>query len=149
MLLKFSINSSLIAIMTVLLSFSACKNKATEASASEQPVYQSPEFQDFYKRFSTDSVYQLEHVVFPLEGMRAPVDTADVTDPDFRWKMEDWVIHKPYDDANGTFIREFNSINGVVIEKISDNSGTFSMERRFGKLSSGWHLIYYRELGKY
>jgi len=50
---------------------------------------------------------------------------------------------------NGTYIREFIDIPGIVSERISDESGQYSMERRFGKLSSGWHLIYYREMGRY
>jgi hypothetical protein len=149
--MQLKINFSRYFVVLFILSFAilSCRNKADTVESGDQPVFETKEFQDFYKQFGADSAFQMEHVVFPLEGMKAPADTTTMADQDFRWQMEDWVIHRPYDDSNGTFNREFKSINGVVIEKIYDNSGTFTMERRFGKLSSGWHLIYYRELGRY
>lgn len=58
-------------------------------------------------------------------------------------------ISKEFDDMNGAFTREFYNLNGVIVEKIADKSENFTMERRFGNLSSGWHLIYYREMGLY
>lgn len=143
------IKLTLLMILAVILFETSCRNNTTKQPVEETPLYQSAEFMDFYKKFNSDSVYQMEHIVFPLEGIKAPGDTTTVIDPDFRWKQEEWILHKPFDDANGTFVREFNAAGGVVVEKIADNSGTFTMERRFGKLSSGWHLIYYRELGRY
>lgn len=139
-------------IFILCIQLFACKSKTKDEPALEPEqasVYESAEFQDFYQKFSTDSVFQMEHVVFPLEGMRSPKDSLDIIDPNFRWQQDSWKIHKPYDDMNGTYIREFIDIPGIVSERISDESGQYSMERRFGKLSSGWHLIYYREMGRY
>ena len=127
----------------------SCKNKGKVASDDNAALYDSKEFQAFYERFSTDSLYQMQHIVFPLEGIRSLKDTLDVIDPDFKWQEDTWVIHGSFDDLNGQFTREFLSMKGIVIERISDKSGTFSMERRFGLLSSGWYLIYYREMGRY
>ncbi len=127
----------------------SCKNKGKSTSDEDVALHDSKEFKVFYDRFSTDSLYQMQHIIFPLEGIRSPKDSLDVIDPDFKWQEETWVIHGPFDDLNGQFTREFLSMKGIVIERILDNSGTFSMERRFGHLSSGWHLIYYREMGRY
>lgn len=114
----------------------------------EIPLYETQEFQDFYQRFGKDSVFQMEHIVFPLEGLKSPTDST-IVDPDtFRWNADDWVLHGPYDDATD-YSREFIAVGGIVFEKIADPTATFTMERRFAKLSSGWNLIYYRELGKY
>jgi hypothetical protein len=135
-------------ICLLTLGIWACRQEKS-LSHTAVPTYQSTEFLEFYKKFSTDSIFQLEHTVFPLEGMKAPLDSLDTPDPDFKWQMEEWVIQKEYDDVNGSFTREFFDMNGMVMEIISDLSGQFTMERRFAKLSSGWHLIYYRELGKY
>ena len=143
--LRFTITFSLI-----FLTFFACKNKeTTQLESSNVPVYQTEEFMAFYDKFSTDSSFQLDHTVFPLEGMKAQTDSLDIPDPDFRWQKESWILHKPYDDMDGTFSREMLDLNGLVIERISDQSGKYTMERRFGKVSSGWHLIYYREMGIY
>jgi len=138
------------ASLLVIVSFAAsCSNKSGNNAQNELPVYESEEFKDFYDKFGKDSLFQLEHTVFPLEGMRRPLDSLDVADPSFRWEKEDWVMHKTYDDMEGTFSREFIDMGGLVIERISDESGKYTMERRFGKLSDGWNLIYYRELGVY
>jgi len=128
----------------------ACKNKEKPNDDEPKvPTYDTPEFKDFYEKFSSDSIFQLDHTVFPLEGMKRLEDSLDEPNTDFRWQKENWVLHKPYDDMDGTFSREMLDLNGLVIERISDPSGKYSMERRFGKLSSGWHLIYYREMGMY
>jgi hypothetical protein len=142
----------LLIIATLSLWHIGCKNeKSTESkdNSNVSMINESKEFENFYQKFSTDSVFQLEHTVFPLEGIRSPKDSLDKPDPNFRWTRDNWVIHHSFDDANGTFSREFVEMPGLVSEIISDQSGQFSMERRFGKLSSGWHLIYYREMGKY
>ena len=127
-----------------------CKNKASEMEERSTPLYETREFLDFYEKFSTDSTFQMEHVVFPLDGMRAPENESDTTALSYQWQKEDWIIHTDFDDANGTFTKEMMDLAGkMVIEIISDESGTFSMERRFAKLSDGWNLIYYKEMGKY
>ncbi|MBK8518471.1 MAG: hypothetical protein IPL55_19950 [Saprospiraceae bacterium] len=128
--------------------FFSC-NMEKKSTNSIIPAYDTDEFKNFYQHFSTDSIFQLEHVVFPLEGVKAPVDSLDIPDPNFRWNQEDWILQREYDDMEGTFSREFIDLHGLVIERISDASGKYSMERRFGKLSAGWHLIYYREMGMY
>ena len=138
--------------ITALIGFYMCKQKAKEEITADTriPMYETIEFKQFYDAFSTDSAYQMDHIVFPLEGSRRLKDSLDKVSPDFRWQKENWVLHKEYDDMNGTFSREMLDLSGsIVIERISDNSGKYSMERRFGKLSSGWHLIYYKEMGMY
>ena len=127
----------------------SCKNKVENEKDENAGMYETKEFKDFYERFGTDSVYQMQHVVFPLEGIRAMRDSLDIPDPNFKWQEDKWIVHGLFDDMNGTFIREFLSMKGIVIEKITDQSGTFTMERRFAKLASGWNLIYYREMGRY
>ncbi len=148
--LKYNHTGKLVVFAILLFGLWACKNQSASAPESGAvPTYETEEFKNFYEKFGKDSAFQMAHIVFPLEGMQGPKDTLEVPDPNFRWKQEDWVIHKPYDDMNGTFTREILDIKGIVIERISDQSGKYTMERRFGKLSSGWHMIYYRELGMY
>lgn len=138
-----------IVIACLMLGLIACKNKQYVESDEDVALYDTKEFLSFYERFSTDSLFQMQHIIFPLEGIRSLQDSLDVVGPDFKWEEDTWVVHGPFDDMNGQFNREFLSMKGIVIEKISDQSGSFSMERRFGRLSSGWYLIYYREMGKY
>ncbi|MBK9255033.1 MAG: hypothetical protein IPM42_06055 [Saprospiraceae bacterium] len=126
----------------------SCRQKvASTDDAKGTPVYMTEEFLTFIDKFSTDSLFQMEHILFPLEGKPAMKDSLDVIPDDFRWQKEDWTIHRPYDDMNGTFTRELVDFNGIVMEIISDTSGKYSMERRFSKLDDEWHLIYYKSMG--
>lgn len=137
-------------IFAIVVLLFSCKSKPSEENPGEIPLYETQEFIDFYKKFSSDSFYQMEHVVFPLEGIRAPQDGNDTLGLAYQWQREDWKIHGEFDDAEGTFSKEMIDLAGkMVIEIISDESGLFSMERRFAKLSDGWNLIYYKEMGKY
>jgi hypothetical protein len=138
----------------MLLMVVHCKKKdaTTEselaAIAEAKAMYNDADFKAFYDRFGKDSVFQMEHITFPLEGKRRLLDSLDVVPDSFRWERRNWILHKTYDENNESFLRSWADIGGrIVVEKIQDNSGRYTMERRFGKLSSGWHLIYYEEMG--
>ncbi|MFZ1706003.1 MAG: hypothetical protein WAT79_16780 [Saprospiraceae bacterium] len=137
-------------ILIVGLTLFSCKSKSGDDGKVETPLFETKEFMEFYDRFSKDSVFQMEHIVFPLEGIRSPRDESDTLSLNHLWQKEDWFIHGKFDDANGTFSVEMFDLAGkMVIEVISDESGSYSMERRFAKLSDGWNLIFYKEMGKY
>jgi hypothetical protein len=128
--------------MSLLLIIGCCsckseKEKITGVIDDEMPS----DFLPFYQTFHADSIFQLSHIVFPLEGKR--VDEAGLT----AWNKEQWVLHKPF-SAMGTFTRQLSAFNGIVIEKIIDNSGQYDMERRWSKLSDEWYLIFYKEMGQ-
>ena len=148
---KFSIVS--LFFLALALAVSSCKSKGdsepVETETAPHPS-QNEEFVTFYNKFSSDSIFQMEHITFPLEGTRPQQDSLDIVPPDFRWTPENWKLHRPFDDGNKSFVRTFEYGPGnIVMEYISDKSGQYTMERRFAKLSAGWHLIYYRKMGKY
>jgi len=153
MLFKNKLTLVSISLLVVMVIITSCKSKADAepivAEEGPQP-FENEEFVAFYNTFSSDSVFQLEHITFPLEGTRPQADSLDVVPPDFRWTLDTWKIHSAFDDGNKSFVREIvNGPAGIIIEYISDVSGQYTMERRFAKLSSGWNLIYYRKMGKY
>ena len=65
---------SILFLALALLSVISCKLKPNQESLSEEEIseYYSddlPEdFVDFYNLFSSDSVYQIQHIVWPLSG---------------------------------------------------------------------------------
>ena len=123
------------------------KNSSTNHQ-SDDVVYENslPEdFHKFYNQYHTDSLFQLEHTVFPLKGLARSADTTKVAEEIF-WERENWIQHKPFNDQNGTFERTFTNIGGIISEQITANEGLFSLEKRYAKLSGEWHLIYYQEL---
>jgi hypothetical protein len=118
----------------------SCKNKGNPA---EEVSTIPDDFYPFYDRFHSDSLFQMDHIIFPLTG--EPAEEA-LKGHEWTWGREDWVMHHTFDDK-GTFKRDWYAINSVIIEKISDSSGRFTMERRWAKIGDEWSLIYYKEMG--
>ncbi|NNF36669.1 MAG: hypothetical protein HKN68_21385 [Saprospiraceae bacterium] len=129
----------MLSIMIVFTAFS-CKNKS---NPEVEGVTIPEDFYPFYDRFHNDSLYQMDHIIFPLTGEPAE---ETLKGQEWTWPKEDWVMHKPFDDK-GTFKRDWYAINSVIVEKISDSSGRFTMERRWAKMGGEWNLIYYKEMG--
>ena len=103
-----------------------------------------PDFLAFYQRFHSDSVYQMEHIVFPLQGLPSMADDATLSANNYRWQKEDWVLHQPFENAEGEFSRRFTKINDeMVIENIELVGGGYGMQRRWSKSGEDWYLIYY------
>ena len=129
--------------LILILSISAltCKKRAE----IRNPEPQIPEeFFGFYDQFHQDSVFQLEHILFPLSGIPAEDSLKSDT---FTWTRDAWVMHKPFDNLGGTFKQSWYNVNSVIIEKITDGSGRFTMERRWAKMGEEWLMIYYKEMG--
>lgn len=122
--------------------------KIEQAVTTEEVQYETSlpdDFHTFYDQFHTDSVFQMNRIIFPLKGMAKSADSTKIAE-EIMWEKSDWILHKPYDNHNGTFERVFTNINGIVSEQITAQGGLFSLEKRYAKLDDEWHLIYYQEL---
>lgn len=135
---------SSIILLVLIFSSLACKDKKT---GTPEYIHQEipQDFIEFYDQFCKDSLYQMDHIIFPLDGKSAE---DSLLNKPYTWHKEQWKIHGPYDDMGGTFTQRWYNVNSVVIDKISDSSGQFTMERRWAKIGSEWHLIYYKEMGR-
>ena len=130
-------------VIIILLSLIFFQCKPSKPDAAIEEVKLPEDFAAFYNNFHTDSTYQINHITFPLEGVQnANEGKIDILLP-IKWEREDWVLHKAFNDHNGTFTRTYELAGPIIIEKISDANNFFAMERRFAKLSGEWHLIYY------
>ena len=136
MQLKFNIYLLFILLFVI----SSCKEKAGRELQITETLPSS--FLSFYEKFHQDSLFQMEHVVFPLEGIPSEPD-SNMNLLDFQWSREEWIMHTPFDDMGGTFRRNFVNIDNMILEKIYNSTGNFEMERRFAELQGEWHLIYY------
>lgn len=120
--------------------------EAQEYAATNEGL--PPDFLAFYRRFHEDSLYQLEHVIFPLQGLPAEADSATIADGKYRWQKENWVMHHPFENAEGEFARSLKKISDeMVIENITV-AGQYGMQRRFSKSGNEWYLIYYAGMNK-
>jgi len=119
--------------------FLSCKPSIKQIENESLPE----DFVEFFNLFHTDSLYQLEHISFPLEGVQKANDgPGDILVP-INWEKNSWIMHKAFNSHNGSFERTFKIVGPIIIEEINDKNQFFSMERRFAKIRSEWHLIYY------
>ncbi len=137
-------------IVVFLLSAFACKDKNETAEKNELDSYFEDtlpdDFREFYEQFHKDSIYQIDHIIFPLAGVTI-ISPDNPTHQDTLWQKNSWIIHKPFNDMKGTFKRSFTNFKEIITESTSDYTGQFSMIRRFAKVGNEWHLIFYKEMG--
>lgn len=118
-----------------------------ESASAESVVDTLPtDFVAFYKRFHVDSAYQLDHIVFPLEGLPNSLGDGDTLSSNrYFWQKETWNKHNPFTDPGGDFEQWFEVYDTAFIEHWVQMKGTnMTMRRRFAKMSDGWYMIYYQ-----
>lgn len=136
-------------VILTLICSESCKNKATgPAITSEEtsPVDTLPQdFVSFYDRFHTDSQYQMDHIIFPLEGLPNSLDDNDTIPTErFYWQRDNWVKHNHFTDPSGQFEHWYEVRDDRLIEHWVKMKGTnLVMRRRFAKMDDEWFLIYY------
>lgn len=126
------------------ITFLSCKQK--EASSAAPGDTLPEDFVTFYERFLQDSLYQMEHINFPLEGIPDNALKDNETLTDFRWQAEHWIMHRPIEKDGTGFSSSFSQLGPIIIEEILHESGQYGMLRRFANSGDEWRLIYYAGL---
>lgn len=130
----------------------SCKNKEAPAEATQSeeatPDTLPDDFVAFYDRFHTDSQYQMDHIIFPLEGLPASTGEDDtVMTQRFFWQRDGWKKHSHFTDPSNQFEHWYQVLDERIIEHWIKMKGTnLVMRRRFAKLDDEWFLIYYSGL---
>ena len=145
-----------VVLTTIFFNYRIRKNAAEQnkaPAAIENTVEEDEglpnDFLTFYHHFHDDSLYQLKHILFPLEGLPPQADSVILADKNFRWQQEDWVLHQPFENVNGEFSRTYEKINDrLIIENIRFMNAPFGMQRRFSKSGDEWYLIYYAGMNR-
>ena len=140
-------NSVIILVALAILAFS-CRNQDNTAPEEQLPAeYRS--FVEFYERFHQDSAYQMEHIIFPLEGLPQQADSALIAEGTFRWQKEGWRMQRGFDLASSSFEQQLIPVSeDLILEKITHKAGDLGMQRRFARLGEDWYLIYYADLNR-
>ncbi|MBT8219238.1 MAG: DUF4348 domain-containing protein [Bacteroidia bacterium] len=125
------------------MSSTSCQLKSRNEAPEQSQTLIPEDFLDFYVKFHEDSLFQLNHIRFPLQGAPSMMDTLIDLNA-FRWTKQDWIIHQPFDESNEEFERSLEVLTeDMIVEKITHINRSVGMERRFAKSEDGWHLIYY------
>jgi len=126
----------LINFLFILCFLFSCKSEKNETPivSSEQKEIEIPtDFIAFYDHFHSDSLFQLDHIIFPLKS----------ENDDKVYTRDNWILHTPFNSQGGAFVRSYNNINGIIVEFVKEKTGFVTIERRFSKMSEEYHLIYY------
>ena len=141
--------------MALILAFQKIMNDGGEKTVKENnPIEVDGEladeagipndFVEFYTRFHEDSLFQIEHITFPLEGLPNNADSLTMQMQDFRWAKEEWRMHHLPDEENIDMDKKWVKLGDkVIVEMIQLNETKMAMQRRFAKTSRGWAMTYY------
>ena len=142
-------------LFLALLGLNACQNRATSeeqenpSSATAVSEEELAGFRQFYQKFHQDSLYQVDHIIFPLEGLPDNADSLAFVEDNFHWERESWQMHRPFDFEFSDFVRQLEPIGGsIVVERIIHKTGQMGMIRRFSRLGDEWYLIYYAGMNR-
>ena len=120
-------------------------DQTTQAAELKLP----PDFLEFYQRFHRDSLYQIAHISWPLQGDAAfQVDSTTYEKRMTVWEPQDWLMHRPVDFSTSEYRRQRDVLGDeLIVERISYAAANFGLERRFVKQFNGeWELVYYSDM---
>lgn len=136
----------------------ACQNQpASSANTPDQAeqttqakeVKLPADFTEFYQKFHQDSLYQIAHISWPLQGDAAVrIDSTRMVKKPAVWEPEDWTMHRPVDFSTSEFKRDWDVLSDeLIIERIAYRAANYGLERRFVRQFNGeWELIYYSDM---
>jgi len=130
-------------------SLPACKTDKAPTEETTPPDAELPaDFVAFFDRFHSDSAFQVDHIIFPLEGLPATLDVDTLPAGErYFWQRSDWRLHRPFADPSGEFENWFEKKDDRIIEHWIHMKGTaMYLYRRFAKLDNDWFLIYYQDM---
>lgn len=98
-------------------------------------------FVKFYDDFHKDSIYQIEHIIFPLDGKPQMMDSMI---NNYQWQKSDWAMHNDMTTEQSEFSQSFEIVDPTIIEEyIIHQTAGFGIFRRFSLIGGEWYLIYY------
>lgn len=103
-------------------------------------------FERFYERFHSDSLFQISRIQFPLPGLPSNPSAAQLDGESYFHTLDEWRMHRRIDfDKEPGVTRDVESFGDIVNERICVNN-TFCQLRRFYLRDDGWYLIHYDDL---
>lgn len=141
-----------------LLLLLACNRTAPGASNTPpQPEQTSQlskgqlpaDFLSFYDKFHSDSLFQIDHIAWPLQGVTTEqIDSAQSRKKTVYWEKKNWRMHRPVDFQSGEYKQRWEMLGDLlIIERISYAAANYGLERRFARRDDGaWEMIFYADM---
>lgn len=104
-------------------------------------------FDEFYKKFHSDSSFQMSRIEFPLKGEKRDGSIhPDSIRSNFYWNDKDWIIHKDVDYKSLGYKEEIDHNDSIYIQKIFIENSGIQIERHFKLIDCSWYLYYYSDI---
>ncbi|NOT37644.1 MAG: hypothetical protein HOP11_09745 [Saprospiraceae bacterium] len=108
------------------------------------------DFKEFYKKFHSDSLFQMSCIFFPLEGLPDNADPDFIGTEKYFFSPDQWIFQNVLPVENETYATSYSCISNMLIEEtVQDKKLDLKLIRRFAKTGGGWRLIYYAGMNKY
>ncbi len=151
---RIASRSLILSLLFIGLSFSlifSCRytNSSEGRENNMEPDSLMESFMAFYQQFHRDSLFQINHIIFPLEGLPDNADSLTIALGNFRWKKEEWKMQKPFDFEFSEYGRKISQpAPGIIEEIIYHKKLPYLMTRRFSHFNGEWYLIYYAGMNR-
>lgn len=123
------------------------ETKSTTSITANETQSVPADFLVFYTQFHSDSMYQMSHIDFPLDGVPEYADSLTLAEGNFKWQKEDWKMHRNLELRKENFHENlYQHSDGLILEFIPTGDKKLWIERRFLKSGGDWRLIYYSGL---
>jgi len=142
---NMTVRVALLACSYYLICLWSCKDQpeAQNTISQEAPKELPSDFIEFYKAFHADSLFQVNHIIFPISSTIQ--DTAG-RDSTITWEPETWKMHHAIIPDKFWTVDFTIPFDGAVVEYVYTKAGGYWMERRYVRQDSTWFLIYYSGL---
>ena len=116
------------------------KTSATEAAAPKKSA-KAEDFDKFYDRFHTDSLFQISRVKFPIEGFCVSSDTIA------KWSTKNWLMIRTriYDVDKTQYKVSYNKTDKTFTERVWIENAGLVTECRFELIGGKWWLVYLQD----
>ncbi len=162
-------NPKALIILSLILIFS-CKTKKEKNTVDKNTILEDsiqkyvenePEtFDNFYKRFYSDSTFQFSRIKFPLRGTNSDYEDLGkikykkfengiifIENYKFFWKKSGWRILKTLkNQGDYGYNKKFEHIGDILQEEIYLEGTGYMNLRQFKQINGKWWLIYYASL---
>lgn len=123
----------LIILMLFFLSMCQCSTKNT--------TIESTEFQVFRNQFYNDSIFQTNHIYFPMKGIDS--GQMEYDDSIYVWNNKAHWKFRSDPQKEKDMILNITANDTIIEELYNCNDGGYWELLRFKKINKVWFLIYY------
>jgi hypothetical protein len=127
-----------------LLYLAACSSKISSADKiiTSDFEFKSPDFEEFYNLFISDSAFQVTRVKFPIDGNYQDYESEHEWTKE-SWKFIKWDFRDEISNSQDSIVVEQDSIKFFFGSYCVDCG--FSFEMQFDKIDEQWLLTYRQE----